>query len=76
MPLPIMTCVFLMLPMIADGFLQLLTRYESTNLRRLFTGALFGLGLYALAAQSILGTVRWGYQIGVMIRNGYLPGVG
>lgn len=32
----------LMLPMVFDGFLQLLTSYESGNIRRLLTGILFG----------------------------------
>lgn len=35
--------ILMMLPMVADGFLQLLTPYESGNLRRLFTGILFGI---------------------------------
>ncbi len=37
--------LLLMLPMLFDGFLQLLTRYESGNYRRLFTGFLFGIAL-------------------------------
>ena len=32
----------LLLPMLADGFLQLCTSYESGNLRRLATGGVFG----------------------------------
>lgn len=35
--------ILLMIPMLFDGFLQLLTSYESGNLRRLFTGILFGI---------------------------------
>ncbi|MBL6733974.1 MAG: DUF2085 domain-containing protein [Candidatus Poseidonia sp.] len=35
----------LCLPLIADGFLQLLTSYESTNLKRVLTGVPFGFGL-------------------------------
>lgn len=35
----------LCLPLIADGFLQLLTSYESTNIKRILTGIPFGLGL-------------------------------
>ena len=35
----------LCLPLIADGFLQLLTSYESTNMKRVLTGIPFGLGL-------------------------------
>lgn len=37
--------MLLCLPLIADGFLQLLTSYESTNLKRVLTGIPFGLGL-------------------------------
>ena len=37
--------VLLCLPLIADGFLQLLTSYESTNLKRILTGIPFGFGL-------------------------------
>lgn len=37
--------LLLMVPMLFDGFLQLLTRYESGNYRRLFTGFLFGIAL-------------------------------
>lgn len=41
---PKLPYVFLMMvPLLVDGFLQLLTSYESGNLRRLFTGILFGL---------------------------------
>lgn len=35
--------LLLMLPMVSDGFFQLLTSYESKNIRRLFTGILFGI---------------------------------
>lgn len=40
--------VIIMMPMIFDGFLQLLTPYESGNIRRLFTGILFGIALVIL----------------------------
>lgn len=33
----------MMAPMLFDGFLQLLTPYESGNLRRLISGILFGI---------------------------------
>ncbi len=33
----------LMFPMVFDGFLQLLTPYESGNIRRVLTGILFGI---------------------------------
>lgn len=35
--------LLLMVPMVFDGFLQLLTPYESGNIRRLLTGMVFGL---------------------------------
>ncbi len=38
----------MMLPMVADGFLQLLTPYESGNYRRLVTGFLFGIAFVFL----------------------------
>lgn len=38
---PIM--VLLMVPMVLDGFFQLLTPYESKNYRRCITGILFGI---------------------------------
>ena len=37
--------MLLCLPLIADGFLQLLTSYESTNIKRILTGIPFGIGL-------------------------------
>lgn len=33
----------MMLPLVVDGFVQRLTAYESNNLRRLWTGILFGI---------------------------------
>ncbi len=33
----------MMLPLVADGFTQKLTAYESNNIRRLWTGILFGI---------------------------------
>ena len=40
--------ILFMLPMTADGFLQLLTSYESKNGRRFATGFLFGLAFDSL----------------------------
>lgn len=54
----------MLLPMIADGMVQQLTRYESTNLRRLITGMLFGFGLTALFAHSTMYMLEFGYQLG------------
>lgn len=37
-----MVCL-MMLPLVVDGFTQRLTAYESNNMRRLWTGILFGI---------------------------------
>jgi len=54
--------LLLCMPLIFDGFLQLLTSYESTNLRRVLTGIPFGFGLgvllcgmFSARAQAFLG---------------------
>lgn len=54
--------LLLMVPMVADGFCQLLTRYESTNGRRLVSGILFGYGLYGVFLRSTILTFQWGYR--------------
>ena len=54
----------LMVPMIADGLIQLKTAYESTNPRRFVTGALFGYGLTTLVITSFIATCRLGYRFG------------
>lgn len=56
--LEIPVLVLLMIPMILDGFVQLLTSYESTNLRRLLTGLLFGFALVSAVIQIHRGCVR------------------
>ena len=69
---PLYVCAALLLPLIADGFLQLLTRYESTNPRRFITGTLFGLGLYELAAWAAVQAVSWGYALGTALREQWI----
>lgn len=52
--LSVWTAFLCMLPMITDGSVQLLyDRYESTNIRRLVTGTLFGVALGFLLFQLI-----------------------
>ena len=53
----------LMVPMVADGFCQMLTAYESTNWRRLVTGGLFGYALYTLFAHSSVWVFLLGYHL-------------
>lgn len=52
-----------MVPMVTDGAVQLLTRYESTNLRRVVTGFLFGYALCALFLLLNISGFRFGYSL-------------
>lgn len=62
---PSIWVLFVMLiPMVADGLIQLLTRYESTNLRRLVTGVLFGYSFAILLVLSAIAAYEFGAQIG------------
>ena len=56
--------LLLLAPLVLDGVVQLLTPYESRNLRRLWTGLLFGYGLTDLLFISLAATFRYGYNIG------------
>lgn len=47
-PPSVLTATFLLVPLIVDGTTQLLTRYESTNLRRFITGVAFSIGIVSL----------------------------
>lgn len=55
--------ILLLVPMVADGFFQLLTTYESTNFRRVVTGTLFGYGLCALFLISSIFAYQLGYNL-------------
>ena len=55
---------YLLVPLIADGLLQLCTPYESGNLRRLATGLLFGYGLTVLLLTSLGWAYQWGFGFG------------
>jgi uncharacterized membrane protein len=46
--------IFLLLPLVIDGFFQLLTPYESNNTIRFFTGACAGISISFLALSSFL----------------------
>ena len=54
----------LLVPLIADGLLQLCTPFESGNLRRLATGLLFGYGLTVLLLTSLGWAYQWGFGFG------------
>ena len=57
----------MMVPMIADGFIQLKTSYESTNPRRFITGLLCGYGGLTLFIISLIATYKLGYRFAQQI---------
>ena len=59
----------LLFPLVADGMLQLCTRYESGNLRRLVTGVLFGYALANLLLLSSAAAFRRGFEAGLAWRG-------
>lgn len=64
---PAAVAAVLLLPMVADGFAQMLTPYESGNYRRLVTGALFGYGLTVLLFLSLGWAYQWGFWVGLRL---------
>lgn len=44
----IVTCIFMVIPMILDGTIQFKTKYTSNNLKRITTGLFFGFGFVKL----------------------------
>ncbi len=53
----------LLIPMVIDGFLQLLTKYESNNLKRVITGFLFGYALFSLFIISNIIVFQYGRSL-------------
>lgn len=53
-----------MTPMLLDGFIQLLTNYESNNFKRFFTGLIFGYALCSVFMISIVFTWKCGLKFG------------
>lgn len=60
--------LLMLIPLIFDGFLQLLSKYESNNRRRLITGILFGYALLMLLLISFYATFQYGYKIGMQMK--------
>ena len=57
-----------MLPLCVDGFVQLKTSYESTNIKRVVTGFFFGYGLFMLFVVSAIFAYEYGHSLGEMLR--------
>lgn len=60
----ILLLVILMVPMVLDGLIQTLTKYESTNGRRLTTGILFGFGAGMLVLTLGIIAFKFGIALG------------
>lgn len=66
-------CLILLVPMMFDGFLQLLTSYESTNPRRFVTGFCFGWGAWGLVVLGVSVAFRLGQTAGAAFWGRMLP---
>lgn len=53
-----------MLPLIVDGTVQMFTKYESNNFRRVVTGFLFGYGLFMLFAVFLVAVTELAVKAG------------
>ena len=70
--IPLLWAIFIMIPMIVDGLVQMFTDYESNNRRRFVTGFLFGFGLITLVAIHTIYLYKIGLKIGRDMRNNQL----
>lgn len=55
--------IIFLFPMIFDGGIQLLTKYESNNALRFLTGFFFGYGFFQLIISSLLAAYWYGYHL-------------
>ena len=65
---PYWSMALMMVPMIADGLIQGLTKYESTNWRRLITGILFGFGITMIVLMFFITVFKLGVLVGSGLR--------
>ncbi len=65
----ILVNIIVMIPMMIDGFFQLLTKYESNNFKRLVTGILFGYGFFNLFLKSIFFAIALGEYYARLYKN-------
>lgn len=57
--LNILICIGIMIPMCIDGTVQYYTKYVSTNIRRLNTGALFGFGFLQIICRLMTDMIKF-----------------
>ena len=65
---PLWLTLVIMVPMVADGFIQLKTQYESNNVRRFLTGLPFGYSLVALPVLFTQGLYNFGFWLGLQLK--------
>ena len=53
--------LLLLMPMIMDGSIQLITSYESNNIKRIISGFLFGFGIVGVLFELIVR--MWNYVL-------------
>lgn len=61
--------LLMIIPLMADGLIQHFTSYESGNLRRLFTGILFGYGTIAIFLYLSIIIYNIGLSVGKYIKG-------
>ena len=66
---PVWFPAVLLIPLVLDGSIQLLTVYESNNLKRVITGFLFGYGLFTLIALLNIAAFRYGQHLAGYLRE-------
>lgn len=67
--LPLLLSLVILIPMLIDGLIQLLTSYESNNIKRFITGFLFGYGLGMLFVLVTAEAFKYGIRLGEAYRN-------
>ena len=66
----ILVSMLLLIPLVIDGAVQLVTSYESNNIRRFITGVLFGYGLIMIVVLTTIVAFQYGLSIGREMRFG------
>ena len=66
---PVPASLLFLLPMTADGLIQHLTRYESHNIRRLWTGLIWGYAVIALFVACSAWLFGLGVQLGTWLKT-------